>query len=123
MLVYQTFATALLEQNEAARLYGPLAVVAENMAPAFFETCATQAGLVISERDPIASEWREWWEEHGERTTSQQLLTIARLRRDRERLFGELGRVNYEVELANCHWGVYQMLGKLVPTLYVLTKP
>ena len=38
------------------------------------------------------------------------------------RLIHELGRVNYEVELADCHWGVYQMLGKLLPTLYILAK-
>jgi SAM-dependent methyltransferase len=122
MLVYQTFATDLLATDEAARLYPPLAVVAANMAPGFFETCATAAGFAIRERDVIGSEWREWWEETGDHTTAKQLLTIARLRRDRERLLRELGAVDYAAELANCHWGVYQMLGKLEPVCYLLQK-
>jgi ubiquinone/menaquinone biosynthesis C-methylase UbiE len=120
MLVYQTFATELLEPGEAARLYGPLAVVAANMSTAAFETACRDAGLRIAERDTIASEWREHWEEDGTHTTSQQLLRIARMRRDRERLIAELGRDAYECELANCQWGVYQMLGKLCPMIYVL---
>ena len=33
-----------------------------------------------------------------------------------------LGRTDYEVELANCDWGVYQMLGKLCPICYILRK-
>jgi SAM-dependent methyltransferase len=122
MLVYQTFATPLLEPNERQRLFAPLAIVAANMEPTFFEQCAAGVELTIVERDRIASEWREWWEEHGERTTSHQLLTIARLRRAHTRLRHELGALNYEIELANCHWGVYQMLGKLEPTLYILRK-
>jgi ubiquinone/menaquinone biosynthesis C-methylase UbiE len=122
MLVYQTFATALLEPGEAARLYTTLAVVATNMSPIYFEQAATAVGLTIEELDITGSEWREWWEEHGPQTTSKQLLTIARLHRDRERLQRELGQINYEVELADCHWGVYQMLGKLQPRVYTLRK-
>jgi 2-polyprenyl-3-methyl-5-hydroxy-6-metoxy-1,4-benzoquinol methylase len=122
MLVYQTFATDLLEPHEAARLYAPLAIVAANMSTVTFEAACDDAGLRIAERDTIASEWRERWEEDGTRTTSQQLLWIARLRRDRERLIAALGLDAYECELANCHWGVYQMLGKLCPMMYVLRK-
>jgi SAM-dependent methyltransferase len=120
MLVYQTFATELLEPQEAARLYPPLAIVPANMATARFETICADVGLSIVERDVIGSEWREHWEEDGTRTTSRQLLWIARMRRDHERLIAELGRDSYECELANCHWGVYQMLGKLCPMMYVL---
>jgi cyclopropane fatty-acyl-phospholipid synthase-like methyltransferase len=122
MLVYQTFATDLLEPHEAARLYAPLAIVEANMSTAAFEATCRDAGLRVAERDMIASEWRERWEEDGTRTTSRQLLRIARMRRDRERLIAELGHDSYECELANCHWGVYQMLGKLCPMMYVLRK-
>ncbi len=41
--------------------------------------------------------------------------------RDADRLRAELGRVAYEVELANALWGVYQMIGKLSPRVYALT--
>jgi SAM-dependent methyltransferase len=120
MLVYQTFATELLEPREAARLYKPLAIVPANMSTTTFEAACHDAGLRIAQRDTIDSEWRERWEEDGTHTTSRQLLRIARLRRDRERLIAALGRDAYECELADCHWGVYQMLGKLCPMMYVL---
>lgn len=120
MLVYQTFATDLLEPGEAARLYQALAVVPANMTTDAFEAACQGAGLRVAVRDTIASEWREYWEETGAGTTSRQLLRIARMRRDRERLIAELGLAVYESELANCHWGVYQMLGKLCPMMYIL---
>jgi SAM-dependent methyltransferase len=120
MLVYQTFATDLLEPREAAWLYPALAVVPANMSTDAFETACRAAGLRVAERDTIASEWREYWEETGVGTTSRQLLRIAHMRRDRERLVAEFGRAVYEGQLGNCYWGVYQMLGKLCPMLYVL---
>lgn len=123
MLVYQTFATDLLEPTEAVRLYPPLAIIAANMSPSYFEEVAKRVGFEIFEKDPISSEWREAWEEDGTATTSQQLLHLARLRRRRNQYIAQLGRTLYEVELANCYWGVYQMLGKLCPIAYTLVKP
>lgn len=122
MLVYQTFATELLEPREAARLYPDLAVVSANMSPDYVEQAAQDVGLRITDRDIIGSEWRERWEEDGVSTTSRQLLRIARMRRNREQLVTALGQQVYANELANCHWGVYQMLGKLCPRVYVLAK-
>lgn len=123
MLVYQTFATVLLEPPEAARLYPPLAIVPANMSTAYFEEVTRRAGFLLMEKDSIGSEWREAWEEDGTHTTSIQLLHLARLRRQRDAYIAALGRTVYEVELANCFWGVYQMLGKLCPTCYILRRP
>lgn len=123
MLIYQTFATPLLEPPEAARLYLPLAIVPANMSTAYFEEVTRHAGFQLMEKDSIGSEWREAWEEDGTHTTSTQLLHLARLRRKRDAYIAALGRTLYEVELANCYWGVYQMLGKLCPTCYLLRKP
>lgn len=123
MLTYQTFATNLLEPAEAVRLYLPLAVVAANMSHDYFETIAQRVGFQIKEIDLIGSEWREYWEEDGTRTTSTQLLHLARLRRNRDAYIDKFGQTAYEVELADSHWGVYQMLGKLCPISYVLEKP
>jgi ubiquinone/menaquinone biosynthesis C-methylase UbiE len=122
MLVYQTFATGLLEPNEAAWLYPPLSVVPQNMDSAYFEHACSSAGLGIRKRDIVSSEWREHWEEDGTRRTSQQLLRIARMRRDRERMIAALGEKPYAIELADCTWGVYQMLGKLCPIVYTLER-
>ena len=122
MLVYMTLATESLEPREAAWLFPPLAAVPTSMDGANVEAAFGDAGLRLVRRDVIGSEWRERWEEDGTRTTSKQLLRIARMRRDRERLLAEFGRTEYLAELANCYWGVYQMLGKLQPTMYVLTR-
>lgn len=122
MLIYQTLASDLLEANEAAWLYPRLSVVAQNMSFPTVQRAFEASGLRLVEKDLIGSEWREWWEENGVNTTSRQLLQIARMRRDRTRFISEIGEANYEIELANCYWGVYQMLGKLEPTAYVLAK-
>ena len=123
MLVYQTFATPRLYAEEAAFLYDALAIVAETMDPGWWETAAAAADLRIIHRDVIASEWREAWEEDGSRITAQQLLRIARLQRDPALYVEQAGATTYQIELANDLWGVYQMLGKLCPTLYVLERP
>ena len=83
MLVYQTFATSLLEPNEAVHLYPALAVAPTSMTFALVEQAWQAANLQLLERDEIGSEWREWWEENGVNTTSKQLLQMARMRRDR----------------------------------------
>lgn len=122
MVVYQTFATSWMEPQEASRLYPDLAVVPESMDPSRLERCAREAGLSVVSVDPIGSEWRESWEEDGSHRTSRQLLHAARLLRDRQELMGELGEIDYRVELANALWGVYQMIGKLEPRIYVLRR-
>lgn len=123
MLVYQTFATDALEPREAARLYAALAIVPENMSPATFEETAREAGFAIEQRDVIDSEWRERWLEEGDRRMIEDLLLVARMRRREEALVQRFGRGRYEAEYAGAVWGIYQMLGKLCPTVYVLWKP
>lgn len=119
MLAFTTFGTALLEPGDRARLCLPLAAVEQNLSVETIEAAATQAGLQIVEREWLGSEWREWREESGDHRTSQQLLQCAHMLRDRERLIGEIGRVRYEMELANALWGIYTMIGKLSPAVHV----
>lgn len=122
MLIYVTLKTDQLLPDEALQLYPPLGVRADAMDPAIVERAFTAAGFELIEKDPIGSEWREQWEEDGTRKTSQQLLRVARMLRNRKEYIDKLGEADYEIELANCRWGVYQMLGKLCPTLYVIKK-
>lgn len=124
MLIFVTLATDLLEPNEAARLYAALAIVAKNMSVKNLEGAIKSSELRIEERDKIDSEWREWGIERGGKFayTSHQLLRIARLRRAREIMIKQIGRIPYENELAHCYWGVYIMLGKLCPFVYMLRK-
>lgn len=122
MVVYEMFATDLLTDEEATHLCMPLASVPENLSRTYFERAFGSAGLSLMEADVLGSEWREYGEETDSKITSKQVLRIARLRRDRERLIAEFGEKRYACELANCHWGVYQMLGKLSPVVYTLAK-
>ncbi len=119
-LVFQMFATPWLEPNEAARLWPPIAAVPTSTDVAHFETAIARAGLVVVRSDELRSEWREWVEENDGHKASTQLLHAARLIRDRERFVELVGDNDYEAELANCLWGVYQMIGKLSPRIYVL---
>lgn len=123
LLVYQTFATDLLEPGERARLYADLVVAPERMETADFEKRVLAAGFTIELIDVIGSESREAFEEDGVNLTSRQLLYAARLIRNSEALRAELGEAEYRVELGNALWGVYQMIGKLEPRIYLLRKP
>jgi sarcosine/dimethylglycine N-methyltransferase len=122
MLVYQTFATPTLEEREAARIYAALAIVPQNMREDFFQDTAQKAGLTLTARDVVSSEWRERWAEEGSTALLKDLLGVARLRRSESRLIAQYGRERYEATYASCLWGIYQMLGKLQPTVYLLAK-
>ncbi|HEV8535680.1 MAG TPA: class I SAM-dependent methyltransferase [Candidatus Limnocylindria bacterium] len=121
-VLFSMFATPWLEPGDATRLWPPLAAVPRNADPAFFEEQIAAAGFRVVERDEVTSEWREHLEETGERRTSKQLLHAARLLRGRDRYLSEIGRRAYELELGNCLWGVYQMIGKLSGRVYVLSQ-
>lgn len=122
MLAYQSFATELLEPAEARRLTDPFGLIADNMDTAYWESCARDAGFEIVERDEISGEWREWWEAEGTRKTSESILRASRLVRDQARLIEELGATAYEFAMADQLWGVYQLIGKLCPTIYLLRR-
>lgn len=120
MVLHQTFETALMEPAEAERIYGDLAVVPARMSISGFEAAAAAAGFTIEDVDVIGSEWREAWEEDGSGRMCRQLMHAARLIRCEKELRTELGEVGYRVERGNALWGVYQMIGKLEPRVYVL---
>ena len=120
MLIFTNFATHLMEPSEAQRIYGPLGIRADNLSSGYFEAALLDAGFRIVERERIDGEWREWREEQGDRHTSRQLLRIARMLRNRDSLIDRVGRKDYEIELADCYWGVYHLIGKLAGAIYTL---
>lgn len=122
MLIYTDFATDLMEPSEAERVYGPLGVRADNLSSGYFEAAFLESGFRIVERERIDGEWREWREEEGDSHTSRQMLRIARMLRDRDSLVDRVGRKDYEIELADCYWGVYHLIGKLSGAIYVLRR-
>ena len=120
MVVFQMFATPWLEPGDAERLWPALAAVEANTDPDRFEEIVGEAGLEVERREELRSEWREFLEESGPGKTSRQLLHVARLLRHEERFRELLGDVDYRASVADRLWGVYQMIGKLSPRVYVL---
>jgi SAM-dependent methyltransferase len=119
MLAYCVFATERLEPREAAMMNGALSNRPENMVEARMEAAIEAAGLRIALKDVVSTEWREY-EEEREKPASEELLQLARLRRNRDALVAEFGEHMYRMAEASAHWLPYILLGKLLPVMYVL---
>lgn len=63
VLVYQTFATDLLEPREADWLSATMGVVADGAVPGRTEAAIAAAGLRVERRIDLGTEWGEWAEE------------------------------------------------------------
>lgn len=122
MLVYQTFATDTCEPKEARRLLAATASRGENMAPEFFEQTARAAGFDVASSDELRGEWRERMLEDGTWDVVADLLALSRLGRREDDLVDKYGRSAVEAELGGLLWGIYQILGKTCPTIYVLAR-
>lgn len=123
MLIFQTFATPLLEPGEARRLYENHSIIPENMDPEYLEEVARSVGFRIETVDVIGSEWREFRVESGRDDVGRDLMTLARMRRNEAALVERFGRSRYEATIADILWGVYLLLGKLSSSIYVLRAP
>ena len=117
MVVYVTLATDLLEPGEAAFLSRALAL--RNLDQARLESAAADAGLRLVRVVPVDGEWRERMIEDGEWNVGDALLRFSRLRRREPELVARHGRAAVDAYVAGGLWGVYQLLGKLRPTVYV----
>jgi SAM-dependent methyltransferase len=121
-VIYQMTATDWLTPAEAARMWPPAGVHASSVDPHHFEAAIAAGGLAIAQRIELHGEWREWSEEEGDHRSSRQLLHVSRLLRNRQVLEERFGTDAYEAMLTDNLWGVYQMIGKLNPHVYVLSR-
>jgi SAM-dependent methyltransferase len=121
-VIYQTTATDWLTPAEAARLWPPGSIQASSVDPENFEAAIAAGGLTIAQRIQLQGEWREHAEEDGTGITSRQLLWVSRLLRNRPAYEERFGTDAYEAMLTGNLWGVYQMIGKLNPRIYVLSR-
>jgi ubiquinone/menaquinone biosynthesis C-methylase UbiE len=122
MLIYQTFATETLEPEEAERFFAAAATRAANMSPSFFEDRARAAGLEIVRGKQLHGEWRERMLEDGSWDAVTDLLALSRLKRRERELVERFGRAAVEAERGGLLWGVYQVLGKTCPRIYVVAR-
>lgn len=121
LLIYTTFATDRLSPEEAELLNHHLGNVPANLIEADVERSFASAGFAIAQKDVIGTEWREHIEER-DGAVSRDLLRLSRLRRQREALAGQFSEEILDSVEANLHWGVFQFLGKLQPTAYILSR-
>jgi hypothetical protein len=116
-------ATDWLTPAEADRIWPVSGVHAASVDPARFEAAIGAGGLTIDTLIELHGEWRERSEEDQVAyRSSRQLLHASRLLRDRRHYEDKFGSAAYEAMLGNCLWGIYQMIGKLNPRLYVLSR-
>jgi sarcosine/dimethylglycine N-methyltransferase len=121
-VIYQMTATDWLTPAEAARLWPPIGAYASSVDPRRFEAAIAAGGLTVVQCIQLGGEWRERDEEDGGGRTCRELLYVSRLLRNRPAYRERFGADAYEAMLANCLWGVYQMIGKLNPRVYVLRR-
>ena|SRR5579872_3738362 len=76
------------------------------------EVAFERTGFVISRAEMLGSELIEFYEERDGRA-SRELMRIARMRRRREELMTEWGRLRYDTAHALYQWVIYLLLGKL----------
>jgi ubiquinone/menaquinone biosynthesis C-methylase UbiE len=122
MLVYTVFTTDRLEPKERSMLMNHhMGTVPDNFIETNVEAAFADAGLAIKRKEVVGTEWREYSEEHDP-SVSKALLKLNRLRRQRETIVNKSGKDIFDHIEANLHWEAYILLGKLQPTLYILSK-
>ncbi|OAI43221.1 hypothetical protein AYO38_10935 [bacterium SCGC AG-212-C10] len=119
-LIYQMFATELLEPKEAAWLLPVMGCVASSMRVDRCEEAIHAAGLAIDRCIVLGTEWGEYGQEANGKA-GRKLLHAGRLLRDPERYVREFGQANYDIALGDCLWHVYRLIGKLSDRIYVLS--
>ena len=119
MVAYVTLATELLEPPEAARLFASVAIVPESADPTNVESRAAAAGLELVSSTRLGGEWRERMIEDGSWDPGDDLLRLSRLRRREAELVERHGEADVAARAADKLWGVYQLIGKLCPTVFV----
>jgi SAM-dependent methyltransferase len=116
MIAYVTCSTDRLEPGEARELFDALAIVRDSTDPAKLEHHASVAGLTLTAKTELGGEWRERMIEDKTWDPGADLLRLSRLQRS------EADGEHVAAYAAGLRWGIYQLLGKLRPTVYVWRK-
>jgi SAM-dependent methyltransferase len=122
VVLYAVFTTELLEPGDRALVVEGLGNSAASMDQPTVERAIAAAGFEVARRELIGSEWSEYRLEHDPGYLTGDLLEVARLIRDRERMEAALGPVWYRRTLGFDLWRLQLVLGRLMPVLYTLVK-
>ena len=115
MLAYVTCATDTLEPREEQWLFESLAIVPESTRADVIESRAAGAGLDLVSKTELGGEWREHMLEDGTWSANDDLAELSRLRRSG----ADFDDAHVAAQAAGAMWGIYQLLGKLCPTVFV----
>jgi SAM-dependent methyltransferase len=121
-VIYQMFATSLLEPAEAAFLLPVMGCFPGSMRPENTAAAIDAAGLRVDRCVVLGTQWGEHAQEHTRRP-GRHLLHAARLIRDPDRYITRFGQANYDIKLGDCLWHIYRMIGKLSSRVYLLSAP
>lgn len=121
MLVYTVFRGGRLSSDEAEMMDRAFGDVPRNYVAANVESAFAAARFEIEQKDVIGSEFREHAEEQ-DAGASLWLLRLSRLRRRREALVEQFGNDVVDHVEARLHWVPFILLGKVVPTVYILRR-
>lgn len=119
LIAYTNILNGPIDSVETLTIHEPLGNVVTNLVEPDLETAFDAAGFAIRAKHLIGTEWREYLEEHDQ-VVSRELLRLARLRRDQDRIVERYGRDAYRTAEASLQWGVHQFLGRFIPVIYVL---
>jgi SAM-dependent methyltransferase len=122
MVLYAVFTDDRLEPGDRALLVEGLENSAASMDQPTVEAAIAAAGFEVVRRERIGSEWSEHRLEQDPAYLTQDLLELARLTRDRDRLETALGPLWHRRALAFDLWRLQIVLGRLVPVLYALVS-
>jgi SAM-dependent methyltransferase len=115
VVAYVTLATDRLEPSERAELVDTMAL--QSFDADVIEAAASDSGLVLRSVDSLGSEWRERMIEDKQWDPAEDLLQIARM--GRGNYSERYGETAVAAARGGLLWGIYQLLGKLCPTIYV----
>jgi hypothetical protein len=99
-------------------LFDAVAIVPESTDADAVEMHAADAGLTLASKTELGGEWRERMLEDGTWSANDALLHLSRLRRSG----ANLDDPRVAAYAADTVWGIYQLLGKTCPTVYVWTS-
>ena len=121
-VIYQMTATDWLTPQEADRMWPVAAIHASSLDPENIEAAIAASGLAVAQCIELHGETRERNAQDGIGESAKQLLRVSRMLRNRAAYEERFGTVAYEFMLTDSLWGDYQMIGKLNPRIYVLSR-
>lgn len=119
LISYITVATDRMAPFEQAELDRSQGCVGSSMNQQNLERCFAER-FTIERKIIVGAQHRQSVIEAGDDGTLQNLLRASRLMTWPDRYRQTHGDAAYDAALTEAFWGVYQLLGKLLPSVYLL---